>query len=206
MILLCLSCASPNDQGIKSKGVAFNTTLSQNPSVLQLSPKEFFGADFSHHFQEKYEIATLISALEDAAKKAAKEKKLEEIKACYADEIRRAAAEHGIKPSTIVAIIKVESNGNPKAVSREGAKGLMQLMDGTADLMGVNDPFDPEENIRGGTKYFKEMRRQFGDTATALAAYNQGSARIRNKLRKGGFNPYQLAYVRKVLSIEKKLD
>ncbi len=113
--------------------------------------------------------------------------------------IVREAQEHGLDPSLVKAIILAESGYNPKAVSSRGAKGLMQLMPGTARSLGVVDVFDPRHNIRGGVKYFKELLERFGgDLKLALAAYNAGTRKV---LKYRGIPPFQSthAYVQKVL-------
>ncbi len=97
----------------------------------------------------------------------------------YADIIESAAKEFNVNPSLIRGIIQTESSFNPKAVSRVGAQGLMQLMPGTAKELGVTDPFDPEQNIRGGTKYISQLLKRFdGDVKLAVASYNTGPGRI----------------------------
>jgi soluble lytic murein transglycosylase-like protein len=89
--------------------------------------------------------------------------------------IRQASKRFGIDAHFIRAIIKVESGFDHKATSSKGAQGLMQLMPGTADDMAVEDPFDPEENIFGGTRYFSLLLKRFkNDKILALAAYNAG--------------------------------
>jgi soluble lytic murein transglycosylase-like protein len=88
------------------------------------------------------------------------------------------------EPKLVKAVIQQESSGNPNAVSRKGAKGLMQLMPGTAKDMGVSDPFDPQQNVEGGSKYLAKQLEDFGDTRIALAAYNAGPQRIRNIIKK----------------------
>jgi soluble lytic murein transglycosylase-like protein len=110
-----------------------------------------------------------------------------------------AAKRYDVDPSLVYAIISRESGGNPQVVSSRGAKGLMQLMDGTASDMGVHDAFDPRENIDGGTKYFRMMLDRFdGDVRLALAAYNAGPGAVDEY---GGIPPYQetVEYVERVL-------
>ncbi|MGB7290614.1 MAG: lytic transglycosylase domain-containing protein [Thermodesulfobacteriota bacterium] len=115
--------------------------------------------------------------------------------------INERASNSGIDPRLIKAIIKVESNFNPRAVSPKGAMGLMQLMPETARRNGVGDPYDPAENIRGGVKYFKKLTRMFkGDLRLALAGYNAGEEAVVEY----GYRipPYQetINYVDKVLA------
>lgn len=89
--------------------------------------------------------------------------------------IRKHANRLGVDPDLVHAVMRQESGFNPKAVSPKGAMGLMQLMPGTASLMGVNDPFDTEQNIEGGIKYLQHCLVRFdGDLTKALAAYNAG--------------------------------
>ena len=95
--------------------------------------------------------------------------------------IQNAASRHDIDPALVKAIIMAESNYNPRAVSKKGAQGLMQLMPVTARSLGVDDAFNPEQNIHAGVRYFKSLLRQFdGDVKLALAAYNAGSSNVRH--------------------------
>ena len=113
--------------------------------------------------------------------------------------VRRASEYFGVDERLIHAVIEAESGGDVFAVSPKGAKGLMQLMDGTAREMGVRNPFDPAENIFAGTKYLKQLLNEFdNDIELALAAYNAGPANVR---RFGGVPPFEETrrYVRKIL-------
>ena len=99
----------------------------------------------------------------------------------------------------MAAAVKAESNGNSRAVSRAGARGLMQLMPGTATELGVNDSFEPGQNVRGGSAYLDELLRRYHDNiALALAAYNAGPAAV-DKYH--GIPPYHetRAYVARVI-------
>ncbi len=113
--------------------------------------------------------------------------------------IERHAAEQGLDPSLVRAVVQVESAYDERAVSRAGALGLMQLMPATAAELSVRNPFDPEANVRGGTTYLPQMLDEFGNELTlALAGYNAGPGAVH---RYGGIPPYRESqqYVRRVL-------
>lgn len=111
--------------------------------------------------------------------------------------IERESYKNHLDPSLVKSVIKAESNFKPNAVSSKGAIGLMQLMPGTADILGVENPFDPEENIAGGTKFLADMMKKFGDPNLAIAAYNAGPGAVQ---KYDGIPPYKETkdYVKKV--------
>ena len=116
--------------------------------------------------------------------------------------ILQAAREHELDPALIQAVIMVESDCNPNAVSKHGARGLMQLMPGTARELGVTDSFDPAQNINGGTRYLRKLLDRFdNDVRLALAAYNAGSRYVR---KYNGVPPFSAtrAYVEKVIEYQ----
>ncbi|MDH6370091.1 soluble lytic murein transglycosylase-like protein [Paenibacillus sp. PastF-3] len=99
----------------------------------------------------------------------------------YDDLIQTASAKYGVPVDLIKAVIDTESSFNPNVVSSAGAKGLMQLMDGTARGLGVSDSFDPAQNIDGGVRYLSYQLKRFdGQEKMALAAYNAGPGRVIN--------------------------
>lgn len=114
--------------------------------------------------------------------------------------IAAASAKYGVSAPLIRAVIRAESGYNPKAVSRAGAGGLMQLMPSTAKDLQVADRFDPGQNVDGGVRYLKFLLDTFkGDVSLALAAYNAG---LSNVAKYGGIPPFEetRTYVSRVLS------
>lgn len=117
----------------------------------------------------------------------------------YDGYIRDAAALYQLPEPFVRAVVQVESNFYPDVVSHAGAIGLMQLMPRTATSMGVTDPFDPRQNIFGGTRFLRVLANDFnGDMVLTIAAYNAGKGAVR---KYGGVPPYAetRGYVKKVL-------
>ena len=121
----------------------------------------------------------------------------------YDEHIREASGIHGVSFPLLKAIMKAESDFNPKAVSKKGAKGLMQIMPSNFKILGIKDPFNPRENVMGGALYLRQMLDRFnGKIHLALAAYNAGPDSVD---RSGGIPPIRETenYVNKVMKYYK---
>jgi soluble lytic murein transglycosylase-like protein len=115
--------------------------------------------------------------------------------------IDKAAARHNVDPNLVRALVKVESNFNPNAVSRKGAMGLMQLMPSTARQLKVSNPFNPEENVDAGVRHLKKLLESYnGNVPLSLAAYNAGSGAVS---RSAGIPRYRETrnYVRRITTL-----
>ena len=120
------------------------------------------------------------------------------IQAPYGDMIQSAAKKYSVDADLIFSVIATESNFNPRAISRRGARGLMQLLPATGTRFGVKDIFDPAQNIDAGTQYLRDlMARYQGDLVLTLAAYNAGPGAVQ---RYGHVPPYNetISYVRAI--------
>jgi len=115
--------------------------------------------------------------------------------------IAQAAARHNVDPNLVRAVVKVESNFNPNALSRKGAMGLMQLMPSTAKQLKVKNPFDPEQNVDAGVRHLKQLLESYGgDIKLTLAAYNAGAGAV---ARSSGVPHYAETqnYVRRITNL-----
>lgn len=119
----------------------------------------------------------------------------------YEDLIQNLAAVHSVDPNLVKAVIKVESGYRPRARSRKGAMGLMQIMPATARQYSIQNPYDPRANIEAGIKHLASLLGRF-EVSVALAAYNAGEGAVR---RFGGIPPYRETrdYVRRILAMVK---
>jgi soluble lytic murein transglycosylase-like protein len=113
--------------------------------------------------------------------------------------ITETALRYGVPVALVKAVVAAESRFNANAVSTKGAQGLMQLMPGTADMLGVGDPFEPKENVSGGVRYLRQLLDRFGDPIWAVAAYNAGPEAVD---KHGGIPPYPETqqYVQRVMT------
>ncbi len=114
--------------------------------------------------------------------------------------IEEVSINNGVPPALVKAVIQAESGFDPDAVSSRGAIGLMQVMPGTADMVGISDPYHPLDNIQAGVKYLKDMLDMFnGNEMLAVAAYNSGPRKVK---KYGGVPPYRETrrYVKRVFA------
>jgi Transglycosylase SLT domain len=129
----------------------------------------------------------LLHSAEDAVESVAEEPMPKQVDINM--HIQEVATQHGVAPKLVAAIVAVESQFNPRAVSRRGAEGLMQLMPETAATLEVDDPFDPRDNIDGGVRHLKRLMKRFhNDLPLVLAAYNAGEQAVINHR---GIPPYR---------------
>lgn len=161
-------------------------TLLKRPVHPAVFDKTYFAKKAPEKIQSPEPIQKTTAIIREGIRYSGKYKKTENF---YHKLIEKIADLHEVDAALIKAIVKAESSYDPQAVSHAGAMGLMQLMPATAAEVGVNDTFNPEENLHGGIKYYKKMLEQFkGDIELALAAYNAGSGAV---LTYKGIPPYK---------------
>lgn len=145
-------------------------------------------------------VAALSMGPAGAGVRAPRMQHMQKVAETYGGEILKATLGTRVSPALVLAVIGVESAGNPQAVSSAGAEGLMQLIPATAERFGVTDSKDPAQNIRGGVAYLDWLMNRFdGDPLMVLAAYNAGEGAVE---KNGGVPPYAETrdYVPKVLA------
>ena len=145
--------------------------------------------------------ATSSSAAARPALTSAGSQRRSDIPVSYVSIINSTCERYGVDPSLVHAIVKVESDFNPFAISRKGAMGLMQLMPQTASTMNVRNTFSPHENIEGGVKYLRYLLDRYeGNLSLSLAAYNSGETSVK---KWGTIPPYKETqdYVKKIMQI-----
>lgn len=114
--------------------------------------------------------------------------------------VKKYSRQYGMDEHLVQAVVAIESGYEPRAVSRAGAQGLMQIMPETQKDLGVTEPFDPDCNIEAGVRYLRKLLNDFGNVQHALAAYNAGPSKV---IKYKGIPPYKETqqYVRKVLAL-----
>ncbi|HXK37537.1 MAG TPA: lytic transglycosylase domain-containing protein [Candidatus Paceibacterota bacterium] len=150
--------------------------------------------------------ASVFAATPSALREQDTDTYIERINSRYGDHVDTAAMLTDYDRDMIVSVITVESEGNPRAASPVGARGLMQLMPGTAKIFGVKDLSDPFQNILAGTKYLKDLETNYGfkNVDEALIAYNMGPARARRFLSQ--YDTADHSYVKKVKFVYNRIQ
>ncbi len=182
-----------------------NRVLSRIEQIQRQSMPDYFTPNVASANSKSAEKSRFVDILDEARAKNKKMYNHVSGKTSYSelqDIIDKCADKYNIDQELIRAMIQVESGWNTGAVSNKGAQGLMQLMPKTAAMLGVADPFDPADNIEGGTKYISDLTDKYrGDVEKALAAYNAGPARVDS----GNIPAVSNRYVRNVMAIYHRL-
>jgi len=175
LILLVVPCLEPIEiQGKGGVALDISERVQSIPTLREDSQKPQLT---STPEKKSVQAQDLVTGAEASSHETSQGK---EKKPPFEDIILEASQRYGVDPALIRAMIMAESGYNPRAISKKGAQGLMQLMPSTAKELGVSEPFDPVHNIHGGVKYFRRLLDRFnGDVKLALAAYNAGSTKVR---------------------------
>lgn len=202
VLLVLAPMAHAGERALLSNGFAMPC---DHHAAIDGHVRLYLSAGEANYIDLKPEDVTGFEALPDAhaeMKQAAPQKENADAKLSAADlheMLNEAGREHNLDADLLASVVKAESDGNARAVSRAGARGLMQLMPATAADVGVKDSFRPSENVRGGTVYLDELLTQYHDNlALALAAYNAGPAAV---AKYHGIPPYHetQVYVARVI-------
>lgn len=159
-------------QYVDEKGIVHLTNVPTGPQAKRAAKV--------HAESRQASIAGAVAAAPERSHRQPGSGRGDGISALYAEYINSACEKHGVDPSLVHALVKVESDYNPFAVSRKGARGLMQLMPQTATDLNVNNSFSPRENIEGGVKLLRSLLERYeGNIPLALAAYNAGETSVK---------------------------
>jgi soluble lytic murein transglycosylase-like protein len=163
-----------------------------------------FSSNFAKENNKTLKIANILPVVEyannlDTSPILIKAGKIEQQ---YGKRIKKYASIHEVNPKVVKAMMIAESEGDKKAKSRKNAMGLMQLLPKTAEMLNIKNPYDPDENIFGGTKYLKILIDRFGnDLDVVLVAYNAGPTKVEKSLQNGQNDFKSNEYVKKVKEI-----
>ncbi len=180
-----------------SKHIAKNSNLGFGEMLY----KKMTGEELPRHFatSEITHAMKPMKSKQSGAVSFTPSKNIKDAVGKYDDIINEAAEKYNVDSTLIKAVIASESAGNPRARSSANAKGLMQLIDSTASMVGVKNSWDPEQNIHGGTKYLRQLLDKFdGNIKLAVASYNAGPARV-EKEKKVPAIPETQDYVKRVM-------